>query len=776
MIPVDNSQTITMTGVSNSVGRITVTAKNIPFLINAVTDRIYKDKPLAVVREFSTNAFDAHVQARLPIEQIEVTLPTLANSMFQVRDFGSGLTMEEIRDIYCILGESTKRGSNDLNGQLGLGAKSFAGYGDSMIVTSWVNGKKTIYNIIKGDDHKEGDVIMMGQEDMAEGDRTGIEVAVPVKTRDLSTFHSKAAEFFKYWPVLPTINRMDAEYVAKMDRWRNEVPFLSGDGWQIRPDSSSYGSPKSVAFMGQVAYPIDWGMLSSKLALTPQKRILLEILQSNEVVLNFPIGSLKFTINREELEYTETTFTNLETKVEAIFAALDGAVKSKFANAKSIWEAKRIYLALFGRNLGDKDEDGSGEDKTLKVLDGDFYRLEDTFKGKIVWNGINITSPHFALINRFDMVGSGAANDTDALCYEPITPIMTSFQRKKKRVKKLRCHADKDNRITPYNGTKVIIIDGRNVSLTQTIARYFLLREGTGVNKVHILRFRDDVQKQEFFNHYNFETAQFTYLSTILNEVKEWQKLNRRSYDRTGGGGGGTALLKYIDVESGEVKTEDVAIRDLVDGGVYLTYSRKDGHLGNRTIPMEEIGSELATLAKHADMDLDRVYCLPEAKIDAKWFQRAMADGLWTDLHKFLRENGEVVVTDEMKRQYHFSEATDSADPAINYAWAKALADGLKGMNPEFNDYLDEVVAHPTSYGNLTSALEFFELPELDFGNISFNYKALGKSIMAKYPMLQWMNVNGYNDVSSSKLTTTIDYIEAVDASKKLLTTDGELV
>ena len=43
-------------------------------------------------------------------------------------------------------GESTKRGTNEQIGQLGLGSKSAFAYGDNFIINSYVKGTKTTYN------------------------------------------------------------------------------------------------------------------------------------------------------------------------------------------------------------------------------------------------------------------------------------------------------------------------------------------------------------------------------------------------------------------------------------------------------------------------------------------------------------------------------------------------------------------------------------------------------------------------------------------------------
>ena len=780
MTPVDNTQTIEISGPVNSIGKITVTSKNIPFLINAVTDRIYKDKAMAIIREYSTNAADAHIVNHLPINDIQVFMPTLKYPVFRVRDFGTGLTMEQIRDVYCILGESTKRNSNDLNGMLGLGCKSAMGYGDSFTVTSWVNGEKAVYNIIKGDDHKEGDVLEMVRVPMVEGDRTGIEIAVPIKISDLHTIHAKAADLYKYWTVLPTINNMEESELSRLMAFRNETAFLSGDGWEIRPNSNHYGNGKSVAVMGQVAYPVDWNMLNAKLALTPQKRIFLEILRSNDVVLQFPIGALKFTINREELEYTETTYRNLEDKIETIFTALESSVKQKFVNAKSIWEAKRIYLSLFGKNLLDKynteDDDDDEKNKTpdvIKVLDGDFYRLEDMFRGKLVWNGVTIDEPHFSQMNHWDC-DRPDREFKDVVC--PSIPCLISYRLKKTRVKRLACTDKDNNRITPYNDVKIVILDGRYMSQATAVAQYFLLRSESKVRKVHILRFANDAQKEKFFAHYHFDTAEYVNVSTIIDEVKTWKAANRKSYGR--GGGGAMALVKYIDVANEEVKEEEMSLRDLEDGGVYVAMQRKYSVLKTgQQIRHHQLANYINQLAEYCGEEIDRIYLIPEGKCQAKWFQNALSEGLWVEISDFIKENVEVVVTDEMKQRYHYQKfLNNNRGMNLPKDWVDAIIEKLSGSSPLFNDFSNEIVANPDDFCELTNSLSFFGLPALNFGRSPTDYNKSVKEIRNTYPMIQFMNIGQWDSVQKNKLKAIVEYIELVDSQKKMLTTAPELV
>jgi hypothetical protein len=776
MIPVDNTQNISVVGETQSIGKVTTTLKNTPFLINLVTDRIYKDKQAAIIREYSTNAWDAHIEAKLPISDIIVTLPTLKEPTLRIRDFGAGLTTEQVANVYCILGESTKRGSNEFNGQLGLGCKSGFGYGDSFIVTSFVNGEKFVYNIIKGDDHKEGEVLLMSKCPLAPEDRTGIEVAIPIKTGDLEAIQTKASNFFKHWEVLPTIHNMIPEVHAKMMKWRSEVPFLSGEGWTIRPRSDHFsGSAICVALMGQVAYPIDWGMLSAKLAITAQKRIFLEILRSNDVVLSFPIGSLKFLPNREELEYTDTTYKNLEGRIEAIFGALESAVVAKFANAKSIWDAKRVHLALFGKNIGEKEDalddsevENTSTEQAIKILDGDFYRLESMFTGKLFWNGIQIDSPHFSKMHAWDLERPDHMLED---IQSAIKPCLITYSKKKTRVKRHLCTLTDYNRITPYNGVKVVVVDNRSASLGRAVARFYLLSEGSTVRRVHILRFDSDDQKAAFFDYYNFDTAQYTNMSAIQEEVKAWSRANRKSYNR-GLSDGGTAKLRYIDVENDTLKEEEVSLRDLEDGGIFVGIHRKDAIFADSpNRKMDHIATHISALVEHAGIEIDRIYCLPQGKLEAKWFQAAKDEGLWTELKAYLKENVEVIVSSDMRRRYHYNQFEQTnRHGGINQSWMQAIIAKLNGASDEFNALGDVIEPDACDFSDLNDALGFFGFPEVDFGNSPINYERLLERIHEKYPLLEFLNLGGYCSVDKERLTAVVNYIQQVDAANKVLT------
>ena len=88
-------------------------------LFGMLTKNVYNDVILAGIRELSTNAIDAHIEAGIPNTPFEVHLPTPSEPTFSVRDFGAGLPEDKIISLFTVLGASTKRGSNAYNGAFG---------------------------------------------------------------------------------------------------------------------------------------------------------------------------------------------------------------------------------------------------------------------------------------------------------------------------------------------------------------------------------------------------------------------------------------------------------------------------------------------------------------------------------------------------------------------------------------------------------------------------------------------------------------------------------
>ena len=108
----------------------------------------YSNTRLAVVREISANALDANAEAGVN-RPIEIKLPTAMNPTFAVRDFGGGLSQEDVFGLYSKYGKSTKRTFKQLRlVSFGIGKFAPLSYGDNFTCVSFHNGTKIFLQCI----------------------------------------------------------------------------------------------------------------------------------------------------------------------------------------------------------------------------------------------------------------------------------------------------------------------------------------------------------------------------------------------------------------------------------------------------------------------------------------------------------------------------------------------------------------------------------------------------------------------------------------------------
>ncbi len=297
-------------------------------IFNVLRNQLYSDKVLAVIREYSCNAVDAHTEVGKD-EPILVTLPNQLSPYFKVRDYGRGLTEQEIGEIYAMYGESTKRGSNEQIGQLGLGSKSAFAYGDNFVINSFVKGQKTSYNAFI-DSTQIGQISKMGWEKSKEKD--GVEIVVPVKNDDFRAFREKALNLFTHFTIKPEIKGADeGNFYAEC------LPaVMSSDNWTIRQGGNSF------AVMGNIAYPLSTNALDYEYRSTRY-----ELLNEVGLTVYFKIGDLDISASREALQYTDETKKTITRKLDEILAEIPKKISETMKDCKNLWDAKCVYGDLF---------------------------------------------------------------------------------------------------------------------------------------------------------------------------------------------------------------------------------------------------------------------------------------------------------------------------------------------------------------------------------------------------------------------------------------------
>ena len=364
MKPTIKSTTVQSNGIKDSVS-FGIKASGLHHVLGILRDQLYSNKILANVREYTTNAVDAHTEAGLTDRPIEVSLPNRMSPYFKVRDFGFGLSDEDIHNVYAFYGESTKRNSNEMTGMLGIGSKSAFAYGDNFVINSFVDGKKHSYNAYI-DDSQVGQISKLSTEDSNE--ERGIEIIVPVKSDDHDEFRNEAYNLFRYFKVKPIVKGV-AEF-----KYDEQDILFSGDDWSWSDGKTDrYSRGEAVAVMGNIGYPLDEHSINIP---RDDDHVGLSTLLCENLTLNVDIGDVEISASRENLQYTDYTRKQIIKKLKKVRDEIKDVVMEQFKDAKTMFEAKCLYGSVF--------DYGSP-----------LYALREVLKKELTFNGKEIEGEDF---------------------------------------------------------------------------------------------------------------------------------------------------------------------------------------------------------------------------------------------------------------------------------------------------------------------------------------------------------------------------------------------
>jgi len=295
----------------------------------------YSNPLLATIREIIANALDVSKS-----KKVDIQLPTQIEPNFIVRDFGCGLSEEDMLGLYTKYGKSTKRDSNESIGGFGIGRFAPLSYTDSFIVRSVHQGHKHSY-IIRVDEQDDTIVSQIESQPTKEAD--GIYVQVGIKKNDIE-------EFFKIFKKTWWYRKDDIKLLN--EDWgdlRLGKPQESNDVFDLYKENSywedvaHYGDDPYV-LMGGIPYKVnkdeEWFMFK------------------NGLVYKAEIGEFKLHHSRETLEYSPSVKQALKKASDKIFAKLNEELASQMDKADTFYEASEImyrametYRQRFGTKL-----------------------------------------------------------------------------------------------------------------------------------------------------------------------------------------------------------------------------------------------------------------------------------------------------------------------------------------------------------------------------------------------------------------------------------------
>ena len=377
MIPNAIDRHVSSGGIKAS-GTFDISKKDTAHIMGILRDTLYTDRVLAVLREYSSNAWDANREIGRGKTPIRVFIPTAENPTLIIRDNGPGLSDEDIFEIYTQYGASTKRNSNEVVGNLGIGCKSAFAYSDTFTVTSWHKGRKRIYVAVL--DNSDLGVMQRLHEEPCPANETGIEIKIAVQQKDIREFHEKARKLFSYFTPRPYINIELEPEEEKVTRLKSGTLYLDRGEW--------------VALMGCVPYRIN----TKQLQVIDGAAQLLRTLDNLSGTLNFEIGEVEISASREELKYTEKTnmtlLSHFETLIDEYVQYSLKILKDKNINA---WTKRlRLHgLKKLGLSIPDDNKDWLADYVIL-------YKEED----KDIKSSFNISHSDKKSVNRIKVDSS----------------------------------------------------------------------------------------------------------------------------------------------------------------------------------------------------------------------------------------------------------------------------------------------------------------------------------------------------------------------------------
>ena len=289
--------------------KTTIDVENIDFIATLLSSNLYSDPESSFIREIVSNGWDAHVEAGNTNTPIVVKIDRAPNDYYNhhitIRDYGTGLSKEDFENIYCKIGTSTKRASNDYLGCFGIGKYATMAVSKVAYITSYYNGTARFYIMTK--DGNNITTNLMSENPTTE--HNGLEITI----KNVSNFnrYTKAIDSLLFFPNVYIDGINSIVNTTKIKRFKY----------------FSYASTivENKILLGNVLYPLNTSILP------PELVIFYRNIVDSGVVINFNIGELIVTPNRESIIYNSKTNALIIDRVKAAFEEMKEIIKNNIS-------------------------------------------------------------------------------------------------------------------------------------------------------------------------------------------------------------------------------------------------------------------------------------------------------------------------------------------------------------------------------------------------------------------------------------------------------------
>lgn len=273
--------------------KTSIDPKNLEFITTLLSSNLYSNPEQSFIREIVSNAWDSHVEAGTTDIPVIIQFKDRAGKDLydiSIRDFGTGLSPERFKTIFCNIGSSTKRESNDFIGCFGIGRYSALACSNTVYITSYYEGTVYYYMMVKSGNCITTNLISQNSTK----EKNGVEITIKNISYAQRSNYYKALKYITFFPNIYVEGYSDINNI-KIKRFKN---FAT---------SSTIVDDKIL--LGNVLYPLDFNILDQV-----TKDIYFNIKYTG-IVFRFNIGDLEVTPNREAIIYNSSTISKIKRKI-----------------------------------------------------------------------------------------------------------------------------------------------------------------------------------------------------------------------------------------------------------------------------------------------------------------------------------------------------------------------------------------------------------------------------------------------------------------------------
>lgn len=396
------------TDYQGRTGKATVNLDKLSLVMENMI-RSYNHAELAVLREWISNAYDAHVAAgcNLPIR---VTLPTALNPILIVSDSGLGMSSDFVENFYLDLGSSTKDDEDKEIGGFGQGGKSALAIAAQYTMTTIHEGLKNVYiferspeggidwkNPISNEptDEPSGTTVQVAVDKIDEYSDVNINRVLAGWSND-DVVLSNGKKFFSIPDESTELTyEIDLTDYSQADEPNFEKDIRQEKGYVLKSAFELYSTSTltkalkldwndSVVLVGPVAYVFNHGGRSGRSI-------------KDYMVVSVNIGEVSFPASREVIESSRSNRDLVAKCFEALFEKSTGLLEARSAQLKTPKEALALLRSplVAGRSLAKELKYQGGEipEKFTPAAGEEIFSYERTGRYGTA-NNYKLTDPH----------------------------------------------------------------------------------------------------------------------------------------------------------------------------------------------------------------------------------------------------------------------------------------------------------------------------------------------------------------------------------------------